>query len=67
MPNPYEKLANAIIEQAVKDYRGAAKKNPVDTQTIAETEKFFRSPWFSRLTKIDGKWLSERLKKECGL
>ena len=31
MPNPYENLANAIIEQAVKDYRGAAKflkKNP---------------------------------------
>ena len=68
--NPYEKLANGIIEQAVKDYRWAAKalkKNSSDDaakHTIAETDRFFSSAWFSRLTDIDGVWLSERLQKE---
>ena len=31
---------------------------------VSETEKFFQSEWFSRLTEIDGKWLLKRLKKE---
>ena len=30
----------------------------------SETEKFFQSEWFSKLTEIDGHWLLERIKKE---
>ena len=113
MVNPYEGLANGIIEQAVKDYRRAVKylkKHPRtdeleadvaaqlaekkkrreeraklnlpkvrekkskeerlldnirnNERVVAETEKFFQSEWFSRLTEINGEWLLERLKKE---
>jgi len=31
---------------------------------VSETEKFFHSEWFSRLTNINGHWLLMRLKKE---
>ena len=54
----YEKLANAIILQAVRDYRCSTGKNK---KLIA---KFFRSAWFSVLTKLDGEMLIERLRKE---
>ena len=113
MVNPYEGLANGIIEQAVKDYRRAAKflkKHPrtdeleadvaarlaekkkrreeraklnlpkerekrskeerlldnirSNERMVSETEKFFQSEWFSRLTEIDGHWLLKQLKKE---
>ena len=109
----YERLANAIIEQAVEDYRRARKylkKHPRteeleatvaaqlaekkkrreqrvklnlpaerikrsreerllvkikdNERTQRETEKFFQSEWFSRLTEINGEWLLKRLKKE---
>ena len=30
----------------------------------SETEKFFQSEWFSKLTELDGHWLLVRLKKE---
>lgn len=33
-------------------------------QMVAETERFFQSEWFSRLTDIDGDWLLKRLEKE---
>ena len=47
----YEKLANAIILQAVKDYRDALKtlwRNPNKVSANAvksEVERFFRSSW----------------------
>ena len=47
--DPYERLANAIILQAVADYRVALKKikaHPKDRKAIdgaLEIEKFFRS------------------------
>ena len=115
MLNPYESLANGIIEQAVKDYRRAVKFLKKHTRTdeleadvaaqlaekkkrreeraklslpkerekrskeerlldnirsnermVSETEKFFHSEWFSRLTEIDGHWLLEQIKKEMG-
>jgi len=31
---------------------------------VSDTERFFHSEWFSRLTEIDGHWLLMRLKKE---
>ena len=47
----YEKLANAIVLQAVKDYRTALKRvarHPKDRDGLAtksECERFFRSGW----------------------
>lgn len=68
--NPYEKLANAIILQAVSDYRIAlkkVKKNPKNRDAIDEAlqiEKFFRSEWYQVLTSVDGEYLIDRLRKE---
>lgn len=68
--NPYEKLANAIVLQAVSDYRAAlkkVKKNPKNRDAIDEAlqiEKFFRSEWYQTLTSLDGEYLIERLRKE---
>lgn len=66
----YENLANAIILQAVKDYRVALKclmANPRNRDALAERdeiERFFRSQWFKVLTKVDGEMLIRSLKKE---
>ena len=68
--NPYEKLANAIVLQAVSDYRAAlkkVKKNPKNRDAIdgsLQIEKFFRSEWYQVLTSVDGEYLIDRLRKE---
>ena len=31
---------------------------------VSDTERFFHSEWFSKLTELDGHWLLMRLKKE---
>lgn len=59
MMNPYEELANAIVLQAVKDYRLHD-----DEQELASLERFFRSGWFSTLTSIDPEMLISKLRKE---
>ena len=70
MVDPYEKLANAIILSAVKDYRAARrklKKRPKNEDAklvVEDCERFFRSDWFKVLTDIDGEALIERLKEE---
>ena len=51
-------VANAIILQAVRDYRCSTDKNK------KFLEKFFLSGWFTVLTKLDGQMLVERLRKE---
>ena len=67
----YENLANAIILQAVKDYRMALKclkENPRNKSALAdkgEIESFFRSNWFSVLTSVDGGMLIRSLQKEA--
>lgn len=69
----YENLANAIILQAVKDYRIALKClkiNPNNRDALAdkgEVERFFRSQWFSVLTSIDGEMLIRSLCQEVGV
>ena len=46
---PYQELANAIIEQAAKDYRTALAYhlkhpgNPKYQQNVCEIERFFRA------------------------
>ena len=68
--DPYERLANAIILQAVSDYRTALKKikaHPKNRQAIDETleiERFFRSGWYSQLTSVNGEYLIKRLQDE---
>lgn len=57
--NPYENLANAIILQAVKDYRLTD-----DEQQLQEIERFFRSGWFGVLSKVDQEFLIKELRKE---
>ena len=65
-----EGLANAIIIQAAVDYRLALKQlrqNPLFQPAIRmsyEVERFFRSEWFSSLTRINGIELLARLKTE---
>ncbi len=67
---PYERLANAIILQAVSDYRAALKKvkrNPGNKMAIDEAlqkERFFRSGWYQALTSVDGEYLIRRLQGE---
>ena len=68
--DPYERLANAIVLQAVSDYRVALKKikaHPKNRQAIDEAleiERFFRSGWYQQLTSVDGDYLIRRLQDE---
>ena len=57
--NPYEELANAIVLQAVKDFRLHD-----DEKELASIERFFRSDWFSVLTSINPEILITKLRKE---
>ena len=55
----YQALADAIILQAVRDYR--RMENPDDIRSL---EKFFFSQWFGCLTNINPEMLVERLREE---
>ena len=54
-----ELLANAIILQAVKDYR-----HTYSPQQRTEIKRFFRSDWFKVLTRVDGEMIIARLENE---
>lgn len=66
----FTKLVNAIILQAVKDYRRALKilkkhPNSIDAnKEKSDGERFFRSKWFSDVTSIDGIMLLRKLREE---
>ena len=66
----HEELANAVILHEVADWRNAKRRlrrnphNPAARDLVRETEAFFLSPWFCRLTKVSGKKILERLRKE---
>ena len=68
--DPYESLANAIIMQAVKDYREALRKlsrgrgNRAAEAVRDECLRFFRSGWFSVLTSVDPEYLIRKLDEE---
>lgn len=68
----YENLANAIILQAVRDYRTALKclkMNPNNRSAQsdkAEVECFFRSQRYSAMTSVDGEMLIRSLQEEVG-
>ena len=69
--DPYEKLANAIIIRASKDYMTnlrKKKRNPGSVSAehdIKECERFFRSDWYQVLTSVDGEYLIDRIRKEA--
>lgn len=71
MADPYENLANAIVLQAVKDYRDALKRlkkkpgNQAAMSVAMECERFFRSGWYKTLTSVDGEYLIQKLREEA--
>ena len=70
----YEELANAIVVQAVEDYRDAlslirdesiTEQDYIDAQsTIRECERFFRSDYYRVFTDVDGEYLIKMLQEE---
>lgn len=66
----YEALANAIIVQAVLDYKAARRillKHPEDILAQAEVTKikrFFHSKWFRTLTNVDGDYLIRQVEAD---
>lgn len=60
-PEPYENLANAIVLQAVDDYRKALRKN--DRREKKKLEYFFLHE-LDAFTNLDGQMLIDKLKKE---
>lgn len=61
----FESLANAIIIQAVDDYRAALSLKVKPRRTIMHIERFFRGDWFRALTTVDGETLIRRLREEA--
>ena len=64
----YQELYNAIVFQAVTDYRKALRgvgydKKPAE-QVLRECERFFHSEYYNLLTKVPSEFLIEKLKKE---
>ena len=63
----YQKLANAIIVQAVKDFRAAyrrLKRFPNDKAAHSEVRditKYFCSQYFGALTALDGPSLLQKI------
>jgi hypothetical protein len=61
--DPYERLANAIIIQAIKDYRrlaGTAETNPEKQEII----DWILHGYFSAITDLDPVAVVEQLQKE---
>ena len=65
----YENLANAIVKQAVVDYKEPLRKlekNPNDKEAKRDAERierFFHSGWYTQLTGIDGDWLIRKTRE----
>ena len=70
----FDSLTQAIIVQAIKDYREAVRtlKRPAKEerymkarQTIREVKVFLKSGWFEVLTDADGEYILKRLEVEA--
>lgn len=61
---PYEELANAVVMQAIKDYRRLWHWTKNDCAK-KEIILFFHSKWFAILTKLDPVYLIEKLEEEA--
>ena len=65
----YGNLANAIVLQAVADYRRLLRGKRIRNGdnhciTLKECEDFFLSEWFYTLTSVDGQTILNRLRRE---
>ena len=66
----YEALANAIIVQAVLDYKAVYRllnKNPEDRTAQAEAKRlkrFFHSRWYRMLTSLDADYLIRQIEDD---
>ena len=66
----YTDLANAIIIQAVKDYRNALKtlkrypRYEPAKKVVAEVEEFCHSAWYRTLTSVDADMLITKIRRE---
>ena len=66
----YTELANAIIIQAVKDYRKALKtlkrypRYEPARAMVTEVEEFFHSDWYRTLTSVDADMLITKIRRE---
>lgn len=70
----FELLANAVVEQAVHDYKRLLHRvyvkgehNPKAWYDLVELEQFFGSKRFSQFTALDGRALIERIRGEMNL
>ena len=70
----FELLANAVVEQAVHDYKRLLHRiyvknehNPKAWYDLVELERFFGSKRFSQFTALDGRMLIERIRGEMNL
>ena len=67
----YENLVQAIVKQAVKDYKEDLKlfwAGEADEETLAainEVISFFKSGWYAMLTDIDSKLIMRRAEEEA--
>lgn len=67
--DPYQALANAIVEMAVKDYKKALKQhyrfpeNPHYAAEVNSLERFFRSGWYELLTDLDAEYLMTSVRR----
>lgn len=70
MQTAYERLAEAIVIQAIKDYQKALeelnknKKDSIALHTIQEVETFIRSEWFEDLSDLNGEYLIKGLQND---
>lgn len=68
--DPYQALANAVVQNAAEDYRAALKRlnkdpeNVIAKAEVQELKRFFRSQWYEVLTEVDGEYLINMLEKE---
>ena len=67
--DPYQALANAIVELAVKDYKTALKyhyRHPNRKEyadDVSRLGRFFRSGWYGMLTNLDGELLMNGVRR----
>lgn len=67
--DPYQALANAIVEVAVQDYKTALKyhyRHPNRKEyadDVSRLERFFRSGWYGMLTNLDGELLMNGVRR----
>lgn len=64
----YQDLANAIVARMAKDYEDALKGEIIEDmlpeETIKECEEFFTSDIYEMLTKLDGKFIMEAIRRK---